>query len=160
MGANTKILSCRPCRERKVRCDRLTPCKSCVRHGCENSCQPHQPTRSHQDKLPIPRANESVRRAQSTGTDTRTPTTTQVLTPARIDDSATCGVAPTKGISLATRSATALFVLLLSQSKHCVLTRTCGASKKGPKHRLLRRPSLGLVSHCPPPRRPIGSSTL
>lgn len=46
MGGNTKFVSCRPCRERKVRCDRLTPCKSCLRHGCETKCRPYESQQS------------------------------------------------------------------------------------------------------------------
>ena len=59
MKGHSKVLSCPPCRERKVRCDRLTPCKSCVRHGCEAACRPYdrfrEPVVSIAPPLPIPR---------------------------------------------------------------------------------------------------------
>ncbi|KEF51871.1 uncharacterized protein A1O9_12209 [Exophiala aquamarina CBS 119918] len=56
MGQNFKILSCRPCRERKVRCDRSSPCRSCVRHNCVDQCQTYQkPQVSATNKLPLPR---------------------------------------------------------------------------------------------------------
>lgn len=61
MGQNFKIVSCRPCRERKVKCDRTSPCKSCVRHNCADQCRTyHKPpisavskfSFSEQDRLP------------------------------------------------------------------------------------------------------------
>lgn len=33
-----KVLSCTPCRERKVKCDRLKPCAQCVRANTQDAC--------------------------------------------------------------------------------------------------------------------------
>ncbi|KAI1615497.1 hypothetical protein EDD36DRAFT_190352 [Exophiala viscosa] len=87
MGANNKILSCRPCRERKVRCDRVFPCKSCVRHRCEAQCQPSQVSRANVNhyKVPLPRA--------------LSPTPLHVLTPSTLDD--VSGVLRTNNVSSA-----------------------------------------------------------
>jgi hypothetical protein len=71
MKGHLKILSCPPCRERKVRCDRLTPCKSCVRHGCEAYCRPQnkprEPRASNTLLLPIPRLATTHTRSPKNG---------------------------------------------------------------------------------------------
>lgn len=68
MGQNLKILSCRPCRERKVRCDRSNPCRSCVRHNCVDQCRTDQkPPVSAVNKLPLPRQDRRSRRDQLQG---------------------------------------------------------------------------------------------
>lgn len=36
---NRKALSCDPCRRRKVKCDRSSPCNQCIRHKTVDSCQ-------------------------------------------------------------------------------------------------------------------------
>lgn len=53
MPPNAKSLSCRRCRERKVRCDRTTPCRSCIRYGCAAECRPYRLLRrsTHNDPL-------------------------------------------------------------------------------------------------------------
>ncbi|KAL6251595.1 hypothetical protein RBB50_001805 [Rhinocladiella similis] len=81
MGANNKVVSCRPCRERKVRCNRTIPCQSCVRHKCEESCQPYQLKRTQEAKVPISRILGPVRRAQSAAQETQSSVRIQTLTP-------------------------------------------------------------------------------
>ena len=54
MRGHPKTLSCPPCRERKVKCDRLTPCKSCVRHGCEAHCRPYNTLRDPRAPAALP----------------------------------------------------------------------------------------------------------
>ncbi|KZP23740.1 hypothetical protein FIBSPDRAFT_444664 [Athelia psychrophila] len=31
-------LSCAECRRSKIKCDRIFPCQSCIRRGCDNIC--------------------------------------------------------------------------------------------------------------------------
>ncbi|CAG8930858.1 unnamed protein product [Penicillium salamii] len=46
---NRKALSCGPCRRRKVKCDRSSPCNQCIRHKTTESCQytPRAPHVAH-----------------------------------------------------------------------------------------------------------------
>lgn len=47
-----KSLSCDPCRRRKVKCDRSTPCDQCIRHRTTESCQ--YTTRAPRQTAPQP----------------------------------------------------------------------------------------------------------
>lgn len=41
-----KLLSCDPCRQRKVKCDRSSPCGQCVRHKTTELCHYSTPVRN------------------------------------------------------------------------------------------------------------------
>jgi hypothetical protein len=64
MVQGNRIRSCSSCRLRKVRCSRQIPCKSCIRHGCEDSCNGYRLPANLARTLPIQRANNSARRLQ------------------------------------------------------------------------------------------------
>lgn len=42
-----RVLSCLPCREHKLKCDRRAPCEACSRHGRESRCQQHPSSAIH-----------------------------------------------------------------------------------------------------------------
>ncbi|KIH90518.1 hypothetical protein SPBR_00188 [Sporothrix brasiliensis 5110] len=57
------VMSCRPCRERKVRCDREVPCQPCAQRGVGSKCTyNHAKTASvaSTSKPPSPRARDST----------------------------------------------------------------------------------------------------
>jgi hypothetical protein len=95
MGQGNRILSCRSCRERKVRCNRRIPCQNCIRYNCEDSCQGYQgPPTSLFRKLPIQRADDSTRRnhRQTSNSIVPSPEACQPQTPiSTIDDGALLG---------------------------------------------------------------------
>jgi hypothetical protein len=57
------VLSCIPCRQRKVKCDRLEPCSQCIRRGVAEACDYSSKTaRAEIDISPI--ANSTQRDAE------------------------------------------------------------------------------------------------
>ncbi|KAL5360405.1 fungal-specific transcription factor domain-containing protein [Aspergillus floccosus] len=66
------VLSCTPCRRRKVKCDRLKPCGQCVRSNAQDACTyPPPPTPSLSPPETIsttPIRSHSVRHTQNPGT--------------------------------------------------------------------------------------------
>lgn len=60
-----KVLSCTPCRERKVKCDRLKPCAQCLRANTQDACF-------------YPPATSSPSRSSS-GTISRTPKRSRII---------------------------------------------------------------------------------
>lgn len=64
---NRRVLSCLPCREHKLKCDRHVPCQACCRYRREASCRQHPASISlHLDSSSQPSSREVVTQAAET----------------------------------------------------------------------------------------------
>lgn len=105
--ANRRTLSCLPCRQHKLRCDRHVPCNTCSRYRREDQCRQHPaPSAVLEARTPRPRGSRFLVAAQTSASQSSKDTNQalqarpfQELTAARAaDSSADSNIARTRHV--------------------------------------------------------------